>query len=122
MTSVYNGRIDSANRTDHKNFGVVWAGSLYTIDSWVILKGSPNVDPAYKLLTFLGAPENQKQLPEYIAYGVTAKAATKLIDPKRLPDLPTAPENLAQSVEISDTFWLENLEKLTERFNKWTAR
>jgi len=122
LTSVYNGRLDSANRTDHKNFGIVWAGSLYTIDSWVILKGSPNVDNAYKLLSFLGAPENQKSLPDYIAYGVTAKAANKLIDPKRLPDLPTAPENFAQAVEISDTFWLENLEKLNERFNKWTAR
>ena len=44
MTSVYNGRIDAANKNEKKNFGMVWDGALYTLDSWVILKGSPNKD------------------------------------------------------------------------------
>jgi putative spermidine/putrescine transport system substrate-binding protein len=122
MTVAYNGRIDAANRKDKRNFGIIWNQALYTLDSWVILKGSPNVDAAYKFLAFLGKPENQAKLPTYLAYGVTAKAATPLIDPKILPDLPTAPENLAPAKLIDVDFWLENNDKLTERFNKWAAQ
>ncbi len=122
MTSVYNGRIDAANKKDKRNFGIVWNQALYTLDSWVILKGSPNVDAAYKFLALAGKPENQAKLPNYIAYGVTAKAATPLIDPAVLPNLPTAPQNLASAKMIDVEFWLENNDKLTERFNKWAAQ
>ena len=42
MTVAYNGRIAAANQNDKKNFAIVWTNSIYTIDSWVIMKGSPN--------------------------------------------------------------------------------
>jgi putative spermidine/putrescine transport system substrate-binding protein len=121
LTSVYNGRIDAANHDDHRNFGIQWNGGLYTLDSWVILKTSPNVDQAYKYLDYVGKAENQAKLPEAIAYGVTNKASTPLIDKARLPDLPTAPENFSNVIHISDPFWLENIDKLNERFNTWAA-
>jgi putative spermidine/putrescine transport system substrate-binding protein len=121
MTSAYNGRIDAANRNDRRNFGIVWNGALFTVDSWVILKGSPHMDAAYKFLDFVGQPQNQAKLPQYIAYGVTNKNATPLIDPKYLPELPTAPQNMTNVELISPDFWLENLDKLTERFNAWAA-
>lgn len=122
MTSVYNGRIDAANHDDHKNFGIVWDGSLFTLDSWVILKGSPNKDKALKFLDFAGQAENEAKLPLAIAYGVPNKAAGKLIPADRLKDLPTAEANMANAVEISVPFWLENIDRLTERFNKWAAQ
>jgi putative spermidine/putrescine transport system substrate-binding protein len=122
MTSAYNGRIAASNQNDKKNFRISWNGALFTIDSWVILKGSPNRDAAIKFLDFAGKPDNQRLLPNYIAYGVTSKAAMPLIDPKLVPGLPTAPENMANAVQISDAFWAENLDRLTERFNKWIAK
>lgn len=122
LTSVYNGRIDAANRNDNRNFGIVWPGSLYTIDSWVILKDSPNTDAAYDLIEFMGRPENQAKLPLAIAYGVTAKEANAQIPAERLSDLPTADENLAVALRISDEFWLENVDRLTERFNAWAGK
>ena len=122
MTSAYNGRISAANDSNHKNFKISWNGALFTIDSWVILKGTPNKDAALKFLDFVGKPEYQRFLPNYIAYGVTSKAAMPLIDPKMVARLPTAPDNMANAVEISDTFWAENLDRLTERFNKWVAK
>ena len=77
---------------------------------------------AYDFLAVAGKPENQAKLPNYIAYGVTTKASTALIDKARLPDLPTAPENLAKAKMIDTEFWLEANDKLTERFNKWAAQ
>ncbi|SCM76463.1 Spermidine/putrescine-binding periplasmic protein [uncultured Pleomorphomonas sp.] len=122
MTSAYNGRVTAANEQDKKNFKIVWNGALYTIDSWVILKDSPNIDAAYAFLDFAGKAERQKDLPKYVSYGVTNQAATTLIDPARLPVLPTAPENIANAQAIDDQFWLENLDRLNERFNKWAAQ
>ena len=115
MTSVYNGRIDAANKNDKKNFCMVWDGALYTLDSWVILKGSPNKDAAYRFLDFVGKAENQAKLSENIAYGTSNKDATAHLQPTVLKDLPTAPDNMKNAVEINVTFWLENIDRLTER-------
>ncbi|WP_029009909.1 ABC transporter substrate-binding protein [Azospirillum halopraeferens] len=122
MTSVYNGRIDAANKTDKKNFGMVWNGSLYTLDSWVILKGSPNIEAAYSFLDFVGKAENQAKLSENIAYGTSNKKAAELVPAAVLADLPTAPDNMKNAIEISTGFWLENIDRLTERFNNWAAK
>jgi putative spermidine/putrescine transport system substrate-binding protein len=122
MTDAYNGRIDAANVKDKKNFKIAWTNNLYTIDSWVIMKGSPNKADAEKYLVFVNDPNNQKNLPTKIAYGVTAKAATAMIDPKVLSNLPTAPANFQGSLYINDKFWLENLDKLNQRFNAWVAK
>src|SRR6185295_6561252 len=67
-------------------------------------------------------PQNQKNLPTKITYGVTTKAATAMIDPKVLPNLATAPQNIAAALYINDKFWLENLDKLNQRFNAWVAK
>jgi putative spermidine/putrescine transport system substrate-binding protein len=122
MTSAYNGRIDAANKNDKKNFAIVWANSLYTIDSWVIMKGSPNKAQAEQYIQFVSQPENQKNLPTKIAYGVTTKAATGMIDKAILPNLPTAPENIETAIYIDEPFWVENIDKLNQRFNAWVAR
>lgn len=122
MTMAYNGRIDAANKNDKKNFGLVWNDALYTIDSWVILKGSPNMDAAYKFLDFVGKAENQAKFSETIAYGTSNKDAAGLLSEAVLKDLPTAPENFKNTHEMSVPFWLENIDHLTERFNKWVAK
>lgn len=122
MTSAYNGRIAAANSKDHRHFRIVWDGSLFTVDSWVILKGSRNLDAAYRFLDFAGQAERQKDLPKYIAYGLTNRRATALVDPALLPQLPTNPANMTNTARIDDQFWLENLDRLNERFNKWAAK
>jgi putative spermidine/putrescine transport system substrate-binding protein len=122
MTSAYNGRISAANEKDKKNFKIVWDGALYTIDSWVILKGSPMKDAAYRYLDFVGKAEHQAKLPEFIAYGVTNKKAADLINAQLLPNLPTNPKNMQNATELDAQFWIDNIDRLTERFNKWAAR
>ena len=43
MSTVYNGRIDAANR-EGKNLKITWTGGIYDLDYWTIPKGSPNKD------------------------------------------------------------------------------
>ena len=37
-------------------------------------------------------------------------------------NLATAPQNMASALSINDKFWLENLDKLSQRFNAWVAK
>jgi putative spermidine/putrescine transport system substrate-binding protein len=122
MVSAYNGRIGAANKNEKKNFKMSWRGSLYTIDSWVIMQGSPNKAQAERFLAFASDPQNQKNLPPRIPYGITHVAATGLVDKALLPDLPTNPANQKASLHLDDKFWLENLDKLSQRFNAWLAK
>ncbi len=121
MTSVYNGRLD-APREEGKDFRIVWPGSIYAVDSWVILKGSPNQDKAMQLIAFMSAAPNQKNLPKYISYGVTNKKATQAIPPETLENLPSAPDNLENAVAIDTRFWTDNVDELNKRFNAWAAQ
>jgi len=122
MTTAYNGRISGINKTEGKNFKVVWPGSLYAIDSWVIMKGSPNKDAAIDFIAFASTPENQVKLPEYIAYGLPNKAAAAAVPADLQKDLPTAPANLAGAAPLDADFWIDNIEELNKRFNAWIAK
>ena len=121
MTTAYNGRITAANDKDKKNFKMVWKDTPYTMDSWVIMKGTPNKADAEKLVEFMGRAENQAKLPKYIRYGVTNRDASKQIDPGLMGDLPTNPTNLNQAFPDNVKFWIDNIDKMTERWNKWAA-
>jgi putative spermidine/putrescine transport system substrate-binding protein len=48
--------------------------------------------------------------------------ASEHVAEEYLADLPTAPENLDVAIEFDTEFWVENLESLTERFERWAAR
>ncbi len=122
MTSAYNGRISGINRTEGTNFQVVWPGSIYAVDSWVILKGSPNAEQAMDFITFASAAENQSKLPEYIAYGLPNKEAAAMVPEELKADLPTTPENLEGAIALETEFWTDNVESLTQRFNAWLAQ
>jgi putative spermidine/putrescine transport system substrate-binding protein len=91
------------------------------MDSWVIMKGSPNKDEALKLIEFMGRPENQALMVPYSPYGTTAVGADALIDAALVSQLPTAPENLAVVFHEDATFWNDNGDKLAERWAAWTG-
>lgn len=122
MTNAYNGRISAANQNDGRNFGIAWAGNIFTLDSWVIMKGSPNRQAALDFLKFVSQPNIQAGLPPRIPYGPTAKATNALLPPAVLSNLATAPENAKGALQLNDQFWLDNLDKLNQRFNNWVSR
>jgi len=122
MTNAYNGRIAAANSNDNRDFGIAWNGNLYTIDSWVIMRGSPNRARALDFLNFVGTAQVQAGLPPRIPYGVTARGANALLTRDVLMQLPTAPQNSEAALQIDDKFWLDNLDRLNTRFNAWVSR
>ena len=122
MTSIYNGRMTGSNRAEGTNFAGVWPGSIYAIDSWVILEGTPSVETAHAFINFASDPKRQALMPEHVAYGTTIKAATEFVPEEYVADLPTTPTNLESAIELDTEFWVENSERLTEQFDRWSAR
>lgn len=122
MTSAYNGRITGINRAEGKAFKVVWPGSIYAVDSWVILAGAENRDRGVEFIAFASQPEHQARLPEFVAYGLPQKEAAAAVPAELQADLPTNPANLEHALPLDVDFWIDNSEELTERFNAWLAQ
>ena len=121
MTSAYNGRISAAIK-EGRNFKIVWNGQGYALDSWVIVKGTPNLKKAYDFIKFASTPQTQAVSAAAIPYGPTNKKAVAEVDTKIAPDLPTYPANLKGALAVDSEWWVEHQEELNERFNVWAAQ
>jgi putative spermidine/putrescine transport system substrate-binding protein len=119
MTAAYNGRIALANAQQGRDFGIAWRQNLTTLDSWVIMRGSPNRARALDFLRFAGQAPVQAGLPPRIPYGMTAQGVNALLPAPLLARLPTA--HLEEALRIDDRFWLDNLDRLNQRFEAWLA-
>lgn len=122
FTTAYNGRITGINRSEGRNFQVVWPGSIYAVDSWVILAGAENADAGQDFIAFASDPARMAELPEFIAYGLPRTDVAELVPEEYRADLPTDPANLEQALALDVDFWIDNSEALTQRFNAWLAQ
>ncbi len=119
MTSASAPAIAVANRTTHRNFGVQWTASLYEVQSWVILKGSPNLRAATQFLYFAGTPAIEARLVGLFGDGGLAKGANDGLPGDLAQISPTMPANLNVAVRVDAGFWHDNLAKLRQRFETW---
>ena len=121
LTSAPNGAITAAARAQNRRFGIQWTGSLYAVESWAVIKATPRLDAAYQFLNFAGDPQRETALFALIPYPGLAKGATDTMTPDQLAVSPANPANQANGLKIDETFWRDNLDKLTQRFNAWLA-
>ncbi len=121
MTSAFAPSIATINRTQHRNFGIQWAASLYEVQSWAILKGSPNARAATQFLYFTGTPAIEARLVPLFGEGGMAKGANDGLPPELAQVSPTVPANLSAAVRADTGFWHDNLAKLRQRFETWLA-
>jgi|RhiMethySRZTD1v2_1073278.scaffolds.fasta_scaffold00375_33 putative spermidine/putrescine transport system substrate-binding protein len=121
MTSAWNGRIGNAIK-EGKNFKIVWDYQEFDWDLWSIPAGTKNIDMAYDFIKFASDPKNMSQQSKYIAYAPTHVDAIALVDPAIAPTLPTYPDNMKTAISTDWTFWADNNEELTKRFNAWLAQ
>ena len=120
MSTVYNGRIDAANR-EGKNLKITWVGGIYDLDYWVIPKGAPNKDASLKFIAFASSPDAQAEYAKNIAYGPTNNKALAKLDAKVLENLPTSPTNSKDALQFNLKFWADQGEELEKRFSAWAT-
>ena len=102
MTTGWNGRFDNAKK-DGAKVAYSFNQTLLDYDCFAIPKGAPNKDTAMAFLNEISKPEYQDDLPKYITYGPTNKAAyeTGEITAEVAAGLPSSPDNAALQVPVS---------------------
>jgi len=102
MTTVWNGRFDNAKK-DGGKVAYSFNQALLDYDCFAIPKGAPNKDTAMMFLNEISKAEYQDDLPKYITYGPTNKAAydTGVITAEVAATLPSSPANAALQLPIS---------------------
>ncbi len=121
LSTVYNGRIDAANR-EGRNLKIYWPGGIYDLDYWAIPRGTPNKDAALKFISFTLQPKQQAAYAQNIAYGPANNKALAMLDKKVLNDLPTSPANAKDALQFSVAFWADQGESLEKRFASWATQ
>ena len=121
MTSAYNGRVTSA-QAEGQSFEMQWNGSLYDLDHWAIVKGSPKKALAENFIAFARAPVQQKHFVEAIPYGPSNTKTVALVDEAVGSKLPTSPDNLKNARATDAEFWIDHGEDLEERFIAWANK
>ena len=116
MASAFNGRVTGMNRTEGTNFKIVWPQSLYGIDSWTILKGSPYKDVGMDFIAYATSADVQSKLPEVQAYGITNKDAIAKVPEKFATDLPSSPANIKDAIAWDANYRKKKSEEVTARF------
>ncbi len=138
MSSAFNGRVPSANRPDGPRLQIVWAGAVYELDYWVIVKGTPLREQAMKYINFATSESAQLAFSREIPYGPTHFNAILKYDSGRAranpvpttstqqqalvdlsmveSDLPSAPANFRKSLAFDAAFWDRHGNTLERRF------
>lgn len=121
MTSAPSGRIAVANRGEKRNFGIQWAGSLYEVQSWAIMKGSTDLRQAQQFLWFAGATAIQARFLRLTGESGLARGINDGLSPDITVISPSLPANTTAGMRVDAAFWNDNLAKLRQRFEAWQA-
>lgn len=117
MTTGWNGRFDVAIE-DGAKAAYSFNQALLDYDCFAIPKGAPNKDLAMKFLNEISKAKYQANLPKYITYGPTNKAAYDLgtIDDAVARRLPSHPDNAAKQLAIDIAWYGEFEAKASEAY------
>ncbi len=119
MTSAPSGQISTKGQAEHRNFGLQFANSLYEVQSWAIMKGSPALRAAQQFLYFTGMQAIEWRLLRASGDSGLSKGVNDGLPPELLAISPSNPANLSGALRIDAGFWRDNIAKLRPRFDGW---
>jgi putative spermidine/putrescine transport system substrate-binding protein len=120
MSTAYNGRIIMAAK-EGKPLTYIWTNQISNIDAWAVPANSPFKAEAMEFLKVAADPQNQATFSSLMPYGPTNVETAGLLPPEVVANLP-AGENIKDSLFLSDSFWIDHKDELTERWNNWATQ
>lgn len=96
-----------------------WDQGIVEFAAFGIPKGSPNPQKAMAFLNEMLNAEGQAGWATEYATGPLNTNFAKHMDPERLKELPTAPENLSVSIPLSNEWWASEAGQAAER--RWLS-
>jgi putative spermidine/putrescine transport system substrate-binding protein len=108
-----------AGKRDGAPVAASWEKNLQTGAFLAVVKGSTSADLGWVLIDEMTKPENQAIVAKRIGLSPTNLKAFDHIDADVAKALPTAPDNIKQSVLIDETYWQDHAVELEERWTAW---
>ena len=125
MASGGNGALTNAI-ADGAPVGMEWNQGLLYFDAWVIPKGAPNQDNAYRFIEFCLRPDVQSAFVQAYPIGAVNPAAYETIPEDVAARSSGSPDNLAKQVVVDSAWWTEtndegktNLEVVYDTWATW---
>ena len=117
MASAWNVRAWQLGVTTE--IGTQWNGGMLTADMWVIPRGAPNREIAMDFINFSTRAIPSANFARLVPFGPVNQEASALLDPDRLREMPTAPQNFESQFIQNWAWWADNGVAVTERFEDW---
>jgi putative spermidine/putrescine transport system substrate-binding protein len=118
LTTAWNGRITDIQRKGAP-VEIEWNQAILALSYYGIVKGAKHKDLAMQYFAFRMRPDRQAEWVKTLPYPGASKKMYDLLDPEVAKILPTYPENLKKAVSVNQEWWLENADKIQERWNAW---
>lgn len=128
MTTAYNGRIFDAVVAENKPFKIIWDGQLLELDVLAVVKGTKKLNEAMQFVAFATDTQRLADQAKWIAYGPARKSSLPLVgkhaekDVDMKPNMPNAPENSKNAIQIDFLWWADHQEELNQRWAAWLAK
>ena len=121
LIAIWNGRATDSILNNGATYEIVWNQAAYNgeVEAWVLMKGAPNPEGAMKLLDLVGRAEPQAAFAKALFYGPQNLKAYEFIEKKLGEQLPSYPANAAVSLLMDWDWWMDRIDPLTERFERW---
>ncbi|WCN36833.1 ABC transporter substrate-binding protein [Aneurinibacillus uraniidurans] len=116
--AAWNGRVSSA-KAQGSPIDNEFNQSLGMATSWVIPKGAPHKDLAQKFIAYAVTAESQAAYSKAIDYAPTNKKALDMLPDDVKQRIGQTPDRVSKQIFINNKWWLDNYDKIAERFNKF---
>lgn len=121
LAEAWNGRISTA-KAEGSPEEVEFNQALIMGDSWVVPKGAPHKDLAMKFIAFATAVEQQAAFSSNIDYAPINSKALDLLPAEVKDRLGQSPEKAKNQIFVDINWWVENFDKVNERFEQWLLK
>jgi putative spermidine/putrescine transport system substrate-binding protein len=121
LTAMWTSRANDSIVNKKVPYEIVWDGgaSEGTVESWSVLRNSPNPEGAMKFINFAGSAEAQAAFARILFAAPTNLNAYRLLDRDTAARLPTYPPNEQRMFFVDFDYWMANIDQVTLRFENW---
>lgn len=122
MTSAPSAGVAEAARELGRPFAVQWNGAVTGIVALAIVRATPNLPQATRLLAHAADAKVQAAMAALAPLGPLTRGALEGMPPEQQARLATSPAALASGLPGDEAFWRDNLARLAQRFDAWLPR
>jgi putative spermidine/putrescine transport system substrate-binding protein len=116
----FTGRVVRANEGGAK-YPLLWKTLLYSVDSWAVVKGSPNAKEGMKMIEWITDTKPLLALAEDWAVSPANKEAAAI--PRLREKNPgMLSSHVSEGLFINTEFWVANGDDLEQKFNAWSTK